>query len=940
MAAIRHCIITEEYSGLNKSGGIGACSNGLANALVSVGYSVDVLVTDLSCSAINTHTSKKRVGFPNFVFLSDIARRDKAVVAPTDAITKSFSVFRFLKDQNYALLHFNEWMGSGYFCAMARRQGLLHAQVITHLHGSSDWVRRHNLYFAELEDYEREAIESAQIENSDAVISPSAYLLEYYEKSGIKLPQAKQINWILPQWILADSSSLCEEPFTTRAMAPHAVSELIFFGRHERRKGFEIFVDAVAQLPRGLQPDLTFIGRFDRIGREFSGSHVFRKLPSYPGRIRFFDQFNQEEALSFILHARSALCVMPSLIENSPCIVGECFTNSVPFLTTGVGGTPELIDVASREHCLVPPTSLALAKAIERCMTEGLPALRSTLASKAIVETWTDYIKSLEDTSSSALNSASLSAQQPLVSVCMTHYERPELLRIAVDALMAQTYDNIEIIVVDDGSKRPEAHKYLDTLEQQPQRFPIKIVRSANRYLGAARNLAVSHAKGEYLLFHDDDNFAEPNEIEVFVAAATRSGFDILTSQYWVFREGAEKLSPMKKKIMYFPIGIGGVFSFFRNRFGDANALFKRSVFEALGGFTELRGVGWEDWELFLRAFLRGAKIGIVPEPLFNYRLSPIGMLATGNVAQNYERIFAVADVEQPRLNADLLRYAQRHAVQQQMLDRLWSDLEKLPATDLHKQLIALEPGSSEARSKLSDLAFALGRVADGLEIGVMDFHHREKMLAMASQFARPSAVTVRHRTFVKPTVEEASRAFVLSGWAFVHEGRALILQSLVIDNKKYATVAHTVSHRADVISHHSLASDEPLGFTLVAVQEGQQWRGLARYAARRRPLPTTTDVKIELLDAVHKSFKAHIDEIDWCGEAMVEVPKSVSAPAHIIVQSTYVNSILLRGLNGSYLAGERVSPNMVKFECPANVDTLTFVLPRNGKTDIIFESM
>ena len=67
----------------------------------------------------------------------------------------------------------------------------------------------------------------------------------------------------------------------------------------------------------------------------------------------------------------------------------------------------------------------------------------------------------------------------------------------------------------------------------------------------------------------------------------------------------------------------------FKNCFGDAASLVRRSAFEALGGFTEDSGVGHEDWELWVRAVLRGYHILVVPEPLYWYRvLASGGMLA------------------------------------------------------------------------------------------------------------------------------------------------------------------------------------------------------------------------------------------------------------------------------------------------------------------------
>jgi O-antigen biosynthesis protein len=64
----------------------------------------------------------------------------------------------------------------------------------------------------------------------------------------------------------------------------------------------------------------------------------------------------------------------------------------------------------------------------------------------------------------------------------------------------------------------------------------------------------------------------------------------------------------------------------FENCYGDAHALVRRDVLEALGGFTEDFGSGHEDWEFFARAALAGHEILSVPEPLFWYRIAPNSM--------------------------------------------------------------------------------------------------------------------------------------------------------------------------------------------------------------------------------------------------------------------------------------------------------------------------
>ncbi|PWB82312.1 MAG: hypothetical protein C3F11_12580 [Methylocystaceae bacterium] len=933
------CVITEEYSGLNKSGGIGSCCRGLAESLVRAGYSVDVLITDLTCASNGAVLRPLSGRGPRFIFLADFARGDKQVAFPADDIMKAYSVYRYLRNDKYRILHFNDWKGSGFYCAMAKRQGLLKSFVVTNLHGSSEWVRRHNLNAPELADFERESIERSQIENSDLVISPSDYLLDWCERQGVVLPEHRRLDWLLPQW-LGELDTNSDERLTTEEVAPNAVSELIFFGRHERRKGFELFVDAVAQLPPRIQPDLTFIGRFDKIGKEFSGSYVFRRLPAYAGRIRFFNRFDQDGAIKRILHSPRSLCVMPSLIENSPCVVGECFTVGAPFLSTDVGGISELVDPDSRPYCLVEPDSKALALAIERVIDKGMPRLKSTLNPEMISKSWIDCHESI-DAALRTNEQREPSTFGPLVSVCLTHYERPNLLRKAIERILEQTYDNIEILIVDDGSRRSDAHSYFDELESKQRRFPIKIIRSANRYLGAARNLAASHARGEYILFHDDDNLAELDEIEIFVRAAIASGNEILTSQYWMFNSNDGDAWPQKKKLAYFPIGIGGVFSFFRNRFGDANALIEKNAFERIGGFTELRGVGWEDWEFFLRAYIQGAKMGVVPEPLFNYRVSANGMLATGDAVANHERLYAMLDLERPKISGDLLRYAQKDLLERELTEWLSAKLGDETGGNLHRELASLEPNSLEARLKLSDLAFAIGRTADAIEIGAADVAQREKLLFLASKLERSESPTKYRQHHVAVESREGNDVVLLKGWAFGKHGVPYVPNRLLVEGDQFETLAHVRQYRPDVLDQFQFEQGEHLGFILVAKKTGVRSK-IARYLGpKRKRVASHVNARIEFVSPT-SPIEGHIDDLAWGREVVIPAPEPANWNDTITVDAANSAFILLK-IGDEYRIGQQLSKTRARFTCSADhamIDhsQINLILPNEGRTAVTFE--
>jgi glycosyltransferase involved in cell wall biosynthesis/predicted HAD superfamily hydrolase len=214
----------------------------------------------------------------------------------------------------------------------------------------------------------------------------------------------------------------------------------------------------------------------------------------------------------------------------------------------------------------------------------------------------------------------------PKVSVCVTHYCRPQKLRKALASLREQDYENFEVVVVDDGSPDPEVQRELAEIGREIEPLGWRVLVQENRYLGAARNYGARHATGDYLMFMDDDNIAKPNEISTLVAVAQRTGADIVTAFCDVF-ETEDTLDNNELPLMRFtPLGSDPALGVFTNCYGDANALYSREVFNELGGFTEDYGTTHEDWELFCRASLAGVKIVCVPEPLFWYRLDPNGM--------------------------------------------------------------------------------------------------------------------------------------------------------------------------------------------------------------------------------------------------------------------------------------------------------------------------
>ena len=404
-----------------------------------------------------------------------------------------------------------------------------------------------------------------------------------------------------------------------------AVSEIVFFGRLEDRKGIEVFVGALNALdPRDLQGRrLAFLGREDT----WTATRVRRSLS--PGvheavdGLEFHTGLAQQEALQR-LSQYGTLAVMPSLTDNSPCVIYECMEQDVSFITSDAGGGPELIHPADRDRVLFPPTPAGLASALTRILQsdEAPPKARPSFAAAELHARWRDILEY-------DFGTVSLPTSAPTVSVVVTHYERPELVQHCLDGLRRQTYAGLEVIVVDDGSPSNEAELALAALEVDEWPWPFRVIRQQNQYLGAARNTGWRVATGDFVAFLDDDDVPYDSFVESLVRAQRSSGADVVTCGMRFFHRPTGPPGADKDDLMWLYIGEPRELGVVQNQYGGSCSLWRKDLLERLGGFHEQHGVTYEDWELLARASLQGASVVSVPEALMWYRIDSGSMIRT-----------------------------------------------------------------------------------------------------------------------------------------------------------------------------------------------------------------------------------------------------------------------------------------------------------------------
>lgn len=114
---------------------------------------------------------------------------------------------------------------------------------------------------------------------------------------------------------------------------------------------------------------------------------------------------------------------------------------------------------------------------------------------------------------------------EPLISVVLPIYNVEKVLRRCVDSVLNQTYRNLEVILVDDGS--PDGCPAIcDEYALQDPR--VKVIHKQNAGLGYARNTGIEHATGKYICFFDSDDYIEPTTLEECCALAEKEKADLV----------------------------------------------------------------------------------------------------------------------------------------------------------------------------------------------------------------------------------------------------------------------------------------------------------------------------------------------------------------------------------------------------------------------------
>lgn len=197
---------------------------------------------------------------------------------------------------------------------------------------------------------------------------------------------------------------------------------------------------------------------------------------------------------------------------------------------------------------------------------------------------------------------------QPLVSVIVPSYNMEEYLSQTLNSILASEYENMEVLVMDDGSKD---HSHDIAVKYSTIDSRVKAYLQTNAGVSAARNNAISRALGKYILPVDADNLIEPTFITRAVEAieADESVLAVApSSDFFGARTGMWKLKPFSIKLLA------------RKNMLDACALYRRNDWVRCGGYpTGIRTR--EDWAFWISVLKDGGKVVRLSTIEHHYRI-------------------------------------------------------------------------------------------------------------------------------------------------------------------------------------------------------------------------------------------------------------------------------------------------------------------------------
>jgi glycosyltransferase involved in cell wall biosynthesis/GT2 family glycosyltransferase len=469
-------------------------------------------------------------------------------------------------------------------------------------------------------------MEKSCIQSADYIVAPSHYIIDEIKKytsfderkvSVIRNPYRSDHNGILRKDI--------------------SRNKVVFFGKLSPQKGvFELFNYMKELWDGGFGSPLLVIGGEDKVyypEMRTMGQIIRDKYATYiqKGLIQFTGRIAPEGKAEYLLDAH--LIIIPSVNDNLPYTAIEAMSMGKVILVSIQGGQKEMItdgvDGFVFDH--EKPGSFAekfghilslnieeLEKvgnaAIEKSSAElnydSIYAKKNGLIQRIISETRNSEKFPFIHPAYSCNESRNTDDVEGLLSVVIPYFNMGNYIAESIQSILLSTYQNIEIILINDGSTEQRS---IDLLQEFEQNQKIKIIHKKNEGLAEARNHGSRIAKGEYLAFIDAD---DKIHAEYYAKA-----INVLRQYQNVYFVGGWAKYFGEKKGVWQTWNPEPPYILLHNSVNSSALVYKKFAFMQGGLFDKKVDYGLEDYESVINMLHHGYGGVILPECLFFYRV-------------------------------------------------------------------------------------------------------------------------------------------------------------------------------------------------------------------------------------------------------------------------------------------------------------------------------
>lgn len=232
----------------------------------------------------------------------------------------------------------------------------------------------------------------------------------------------------------------------------------------------------------------------------------------------------------------------------------------------------------------------------------------------------------------------------PLVSIVVPVYNVEHYIEQCARSIFEQTYDNIEIIFVNDCTPDGSIERLKQIIQNYPQRIgQTQIINHKhNCGLAAARRTGLKNSTGKYIINCDSDDYIEPNMVSILVSAATDGNHEIVASPFFMDSiAGKNTTTKITDNKDYFNLNSIPIDTL---HFSLCNKIFKRSLLINLDDAPNANC--WEDLAMTARAFALSKSSMTINTPLYHYRMNSNSLTAQAHEKRLLDQIAIARFIE------------------------------------------------------------------------------------------------------------------------------------------------------------------------------------------------------------------------------------------------------------------------------------------------------